>query len=570
MRVLAGRLVCSRSPLRCSVLALGASAALADTGNVIEPQNEPPTGANGWLAGTCDHRLAALLAGDPRSVLHAGRRTPPDRLHPVHHPAPGSAGAGKTPVPDRQRRSDRPAAPQPGDQDAPGRRAAGPDRQPAGRAALLPRGLRARARSRTRRGENRPRLRGSLDPRGRGTDAGDQRSGHCGRTRTPLAALPPARDRTPRRLRDRTDPGPQQSPVYNLEPKDGEPALFGFVVAGEEVVFLETEVAWEGDFHQSFTISPPEPEVPGLSTLISRLVNFGAAAGDGSYINNPTTCFDPADPANEIALLDLVQGRVLRRTRPELPVRVDPVRGEGAGLIGQTHPAARLRGSPVRTRDRRRPRHLPGRLAGRGDGHHDARVLRRRRERDPGVPPAQGGGRAAAGHVAQPRRGERAARLHRRPVQEGGAHLRQRMPARLEDRQRRDRVPAAAPRLAEGRHIRRHAEELRPGLGRTVQDPDRSEVREARRRRPPDRQRQRRSRHRPAHHHVRRNRERRTGRHAAARPAAGAVRIGEAALRQGQKRVDQPADLRPAPDHQLDGTVVGPRHRQAPVQLVRA
>src|SRR4051794_24506338 len=35
--------------------------------------------------------------------------------------------------------------------------------------------------------------------------------------------------------------------VYNLEPKPGEPALFGFVVAGKEVVFLETEVAWEND-----------------------------------------------------------------------------------------------------------------------------------------------------------------------------------------------------------------------------------------------------------------------------------------------------------------------------------
>jgi hypothetical protein len=65
------------------------------------------------------------------------------------------------------------------------------------------------------------------------------------------------------------------------------------VVANKEPVFLETEVAWESDFHESFTIHLPEAEVPGLSTLISRLVNFGDKTGDGTYINNPTTCFNP-------------------------------------------------------------------------------------------------------------------------------------------------------------------------------------------------------------------------------------------------------------------------------------
>lgn len=88
-------------------------------------------------------------------------------------------------------------------------------------------------------------------------------------------------------------------PVYNIEPEPGEPARFGFVIAFSKVVFLETEVAWEDDFHESFTIPLPEPSAP-FSTLKSRLVNFGqdagnieAAAGDGTYITNPTTCFDP-------------------------------------------------------------------------------------------------------------------------------------------------------------------------------------------------------------------------------------------------------------------------------------
>jgi hypothetical protein len=86
--------------------------------------------------------------------------------------------------------------------------------------------------------------------------------------------------------------------VYNLEPNKGEPALFGFVVAGKEVVFLKTSVSWESDFHEAFTIELPESSPP-LETLISRLVNFGATTGNGTYINNPTTCFNPAEPANE-------------------------------------------------------------------------------------------------------------------------------------------------------------------------------------------------------------------------------------------------------------------------------
>jgi hypothetical protein len=94
--------------------------------------------------------------------------------------------------------------------------------------------------------------------------------------------------------------GATKVPVYDLVPKEGEPALFGFVVAAEEPVFLETAVAWESDFHESFTIHLPNTAAaPGLSTLISRLVNFGEKTGDGTYINNPTTCFNPADPAYE-------------------------------------------------------------------------------------------------------------------------------------------------------------------------------------------------------------------------------------------------------------------------------
>lgn len=80
-------------------------------------------------------------------------------------------------------------------------------------------------------------------------------------------------------------------PVYNLVPKEGEPALIGFVVGFKELIFLKTDVSWESDFHEAFTIDEPEPSHP-FSTLKNRLVSFGRV-GDGTYLTNPTTCVDP-------------------------------------------------------------------------------------------------------------------------------------------------------------------------------------------------------------------------------------------------------------------------------------
>jgi hypothetical protein len=89
-------------------------------------------------------------------------------------------------------------------------------------------------------------------------------------------------------------PGATRVPVYNLEPDAGEPAKFGFKIGspgGKKSVFLTTEVAWESDFHESFQIILPTPS-PGTLTWKSRLVNFGDT-GDGTYITNPTTCYQP-------------------------------------------------------------------------------------------------------------------------------------------------------------------------------------------------------------------------------------------------------------------------------------
>jgi len=92
--------------------------------------------------------------------------------------------------------------------------------------------------------------------------------------------------------------------VYNIEPAEGEPALFGFSVAGLANVFLRADVDWSGDFHEGFSIDvPPLPLLSDLTDgliLKNRLV-FNGRAGDGTFITTPSTCWDPEAPPHEHA-----------------------------------------------------------------------------------------------------------------------------------------------------------------------------------------------------------------------------------------------------------------------------
>jgi len=95
------------------------------------------------------------------------------------------------------------------------------------------------------------------------------------------------------------------SPVYNLVPKQGQPARFGFSTAGNDV-FLEPGIEWSGDYHEFFFIRVPKlslPDIPlleGVRVLKNRLVFNGrlgmTAGGGGAFLTNPSTCFNPADP----------------------------------------------------------------------------------------------------------------------------------------------------------------------------------------------------------------------------------------------------------------------------------
>jgi hypothetical protein len=91
--------------------------------------------------------------------------------------------------------------------------------------------------------------------------------------------------------------------VYNVVPNEGEPARFGFSVLGNDV-FLESDVAWESDYHEYFTIHATKLElpIPGFEEAAriakNRLVFDGTAGVDGTFITTPTTCFGPAAPGS--------------------------------------------------------------------------------------------------------------------------------------------------------------------------------------------------------------------------------------------------------------------------------
>ena len=87
-----------------------------------------------------------------------------------------------------------------------------------------------------------------------------------------------------------------ETPVYNVAPVFGEAARFGLELVGQEI-FLRGDVAWDGNYHEGFTIDVPETLPAGLGGLIkkNRLV-FEGTAGDGTFITTPSTCLGEAFP----------------------------------------------------------------------------------------------------------------------------------------------------------------------------------------------------------------------------------------------------------------------------------
>jgi hypothetical protein len=99
-------------------------------------------------------------------------------------------------------------------------------------------------------------------------------------------------------------PGATIVPVFNVEPKDGQPARFGLELGGNPV-FLEGDVAWWSDYHEGFTIHVPAAlpealgEALGLGTgqkglVLRNRLPFEGRSGDETFLTTPTTCLGPA------------------------------------------------------------------------------------------------------------------------------------------------------------------------------------------------------------------------------------------------------------------------------------
>jgi hypothetical protein len=239
----------------------------ADTGDIIEPQNSPPTVNDGWQAGVCTE--------DPIG----NQCKPEDPVSRFFRVAAGHPPIGFTQYIVKQ------------EEFAPGLfRPIGPVKTIR---VDLPPGLTVNPQATATRCTQ-----AEFDtPVGPTELPGCASTSQVGEERLTLkieangAEVPPT-------------PGVTQVPLYNMVPDFGEPAKFGFKIGGpgaKKTVYLNTEVAWESDYHESFTIHLPTPN-PGTRSWKSRLVNFGNKTTEGSngtYITNPTTCFSSQLPPYE-------------------------------------------------------------------------------------------------------------------------------------------------------------------------------------------------------------------------------------------------------------------------------
>jgi len=89
---------------------------------------------------------------------------------------------------------------------------------------------------------------------------------------------------------------PLTAPVFNIAPREGEPARFGFSVLGNDI-FLNAGVAWESDYHEYFTIHATALKLGAgfeLARILENRLVFDGTTGQGgaggAFLTTPSTC----------------------------------------------------------------------------------------------------------------------------------------------------------------------------------------------------------------------------------------------------------------------------------------
>jgi hypothetical protein len=237
--------------LSALALLLLPAAAQADTQDIIQPQNNPPSAQDGWQAGTCTTDSPVECTPETKGLFYTQ--------------AAGHPQVGLTQFIVKNKPFELiPGVPIPGTQ------------EPVGVLKTLrvelPVGLSVNPQAT-------PQCKlESFEAEQCATSAPGSQVGTSAVTAA-VAGLPaPALD------------GLTKVPVYNLEPKFGQPARFGFRILSN-AVFLEADIDWSGDYHEGFTIAVPKSPIGKI--LKNRLV-FNGRAGNGTFLTLPSTCYNPA------------------------------------------------------------------------------------------------------------------------------------------------------------------------------------------------------------------------------------------------------------------------------------
>jgi hypothetical protein len=252
------------------------AAAVADTGDIIAPQNNPPTAQDGWQAGTCTSDVPIECTPQTPGLFYTQ--------------AAGHPNVGLTQFIVKNKPFELiPGVPIPGTQN------------PVGVLKTLrvelPVGL-------------------SVNPQATPQcELASFRAEACAvsapGSQVGTSAVTAALEGLPAPPLD----GLTKVPVYNLVPKEGQPARFGFRILGNEV-FLEADVDWSGDYHEGFTIAVPKSPIGEI--LKNRLV-FDGRAGNGTFLTLPSTCFDPAQAGFEHVYSTLLRADSLEQPNPSFP-----------------------------------------------------------------------------------------------------------------------------------------------------------------------------------------------------------------------------------------------------------